>query len=332
MHTVGWILPSTAWAKCGHWVCELKFHHCWWNEETLRDIIIHCMNLKGFAILEDSMYYWRVNYSERMGHVTFTGLPRNLLNGLVNRGIQRTEFNTFAVLYTKDGEVCKDVIARESLWHTHASRGLNSGKLYAVMSLNDSVLCQRTWKRALSLSLTHSEASSIPMTEYLNLIKLPRVFRRLFMNKIENGDQIQTFLHQNAGDHRLLFYSGSPNSYSGLWCLEEFSPSANIGEIRARGCGDRTLPMRWRAAYPIVRLGTRDSNKTIPIRAWRKRSPQDCGLLGKRISRTSWSVFGSLNNHNIVWKWVSHFFDHLVVGIGKCEKTSEIHHSCYSYD
>ena len=79
-------LPATTWSKCGHRIRALEFYCCGWNVQTLRDIIVHCVNLKTFAIF----------HHEIIDSITVNA-ARDLLRELADQGLERPQLRSFSM-------------------------------------------------------------------------------------------------------------------------------------------------------------------------------------------------------------------------------------------
>ena len=167
---LGWV-PADAWAKSGHRIRALEFYDCQWTEKALRDIITCCTNLMSFVVIENMVECgerWDYSLNELADHYIFTELPVNLLNGLVEQGIQRTQLHTFGV-FCDDLDLGEGIIWRISLIYTRIRRftfGL------AARDKHPRWLC--------SLLAEEEDEPVAPlnilMTECLNLIKQPLTY------------------------------------------------------------------------------------------------------------------------------------------------------------
>jgi len=82
------LLPAHTWNVCGHRIHSLEFDDCKWNDEAIKDIIVHCVNMKRLKI--DNWVY-----GVSIGNIFNS---TRLFDELIEKNVQRTELHTFTML------------------------------------------------------------------------------------------------------------------------------------------------------------------------------------------------------------------------------------------
>lgn len=103
-------IPASAWKACGERIRTLAFHSCGWQDETMKNIILYCENLRSFVV--GSLLYNRWNNLDS-SQIPYS--PR-LLKGLIRKGIQRPNLHTLSI-FTDEEELRESVLGKIFLIH-----------------------------------------------------------------------------------------------------------------------------------------------------------------------------------------------------------------------
>jgi len=87
-------LPADTWKWCGHRVQSLEFYDCRGNDETMKNIILHCVNMTSFKI--DTTFC-----AAKFGNDKCFDAPR-LMDELIRQGVKRTNLHTFEMFIDED--------------------------------------------------------------------------------------------------------------------------------------------------------------------------------------------------------------------------------------
>ena len=84
-------LPVYAWISCGRRVQSLEFYDCRWSDQTIKNVVLNCVELVTFRIVTVS-FIAESNLSS-----IFCSLK--LLNDMIGKKVKRTQLRVFALCF-----------------------------------------------------------------------------------------------------------------------------------------------------------------------------------------------------------------------------------------